>query len=212
PLVERRAGARRTVPPVRNLSHQAKPLLPARRGRRAPRRREYRALRANAQPIQDAHPVHRHHAQPADDNRGRRRCLRCNDAGAGRFVDRQRAHARCDHRRHAAHRERRRSKHAQRGGHYRRSGVTGPRLTTLVFAWKYGQLPPRSAPLELLGPVGTRALIERLAAAYGEWLLAPGFPITIREIAPGESVELSASVRLTAQKVPHTEESVAYSI
>jgi len=85
-------------------------------------------------------------------------------------------------------------------------------LPTLVFAWKYGQLPPRSAPLELLGPVGTRALIERLAAAYGEWLLAPGFPITIREIAPGESVELSASVRLTAQKVPHTEESVAYSI
>ena len=85
-------------------------------------------------------------------------------------------------------------------------------LPTLVFAWKYGQLPPRSAPLDLLGPVGTRALIERLAAAYGEWLLAPGFPITIREIMPGESVELSASVRLSAQKVPHTEESVAYSI
>jgi len=85
-------------------------------------------------------------------------------------------------------------------------------LPTLVFAWKYGQLPARSAPLDLLGPVGTRALIERLAAAYGEWLLAPGFPITIREIMPGESVELSASVRLSAQKVPHTEESVAYSI
>jgi len=85
-------------------------------------------------------------------------------------------------------------------------------LPTLVFAWKYGQLPPRSAPLDLLGPVGTRALIERLAAAYGEWLLTPGFPITIREIMPGESVELSASVRLSAQKVPHTEESVAYSI
>ena len=85
-------------------------------------------------------------------------------------------------------------------------------LPTLVFAWKYGQLPPRSAPLDLLGPVGTRALLERLAAAYGDWLLAPGFPITIREMAPGESVELSSSVRLSAQKVPHTEESVAYSI
>ena len=85
-------------------------------------------------------------------------------------------------------------------------------LPTLVFAWKYGQLPPRSAPLDLLGPVGTRALLERLAAAYGEWLLTPGFPITIREVAPGESVELSSSVRLSAQKVPHTEESVAYSI
>jgi ribonuclease BN (tRNA processing enzyme) len=83
---------------------------------------------------------------------------------------------------------------------------------TLVFAWKYGQLPPRAAALELSGPAGTRALIERLAAAYGEWLLAPGFPINIRELAPGETVPLSETVRLTAQKVPHTLESVAYSI
>jgi ribonuclease BN (tRNA processing enzyme) len=85
-------------------------------------------------------------------------------------------------------------------------------LPTLVFAWKYGQLPPRSAPLDVVGPVGTRALLERLAAAYGEWLLTPGFPISIREIAPGETFELSPSVRLSAQKVPHTAESVAYCI
>jgi ribonuclease BN (tRNA processing enzyme) len=85
-------------------------------------------------------------------------------------------------------------------------------LPTLVFAWKYGQLPPRSAPLELIGPVGTRALIERLAAAYGDWLLGPGFPMTIREIAPGETAQLSASVRLSAFKVPHTEESIAYCV
>jgi ribonuclease BN (tRNA processing enzyme) len=85
-------------------------------------------------------------------------------------------------------------------------------LPTLVFAWKYGQLPPRSAPLQLIGPVGTAALLDRLATAYGDWLRAPGFPIGIREIAPGESVELSPSVRLSALKVPHTPESVAYSI
>ena len=85
-------------------------------------------------------------------------------------------------------------------------------LPTLVFAWKYGQLPPRSTPLEIVGPMGTRSLLEKLAAAYGDWLLAPGFPITIREIAPGESVELSSVVRLSAFKVPHTVESVAYSI
>ena len=85
-------------------------------------------------------------------------------------------------------------------------------LPTLVFAWKYGQLPPRSAPLDIHGPVGTRALLERLAAAYGDWLLAPGFPIRVHEIVPGEPVALSPSVRLTAQKVPHTPESVAYSI
>jgi ribonuclease BN (tRNA processing enzyme) len=85
-------------------------------------------------------------------------------------------------------------------------------LPTLVFAWKYGQLPARSAPLDLIGPAGTRSLIERLAAAYGDWLLTPGFPITIREIAPGDTLELRAGVRLSALKVPHTQESVAYSI
>ena len=85
-------------------------------------------------------------------------------------------------------------------------------LPTLVFAWKYGQLPARSAPLDLVGPAGTRALLERLAAAYGDWVLTPGFPITIREIGPGETIELSSSIRLSAQKVPHTAESVAYCI
>jgi ribonuclease BN (tRNA processing enzyme) len=85
-------------------------------------------------------------------------------------------------------------------------------LPTLVFAWKYGQLPARSAPLEIIGPVGTKALLERLAVAYGDWLLAPGFPVNVREIAPGETIELSGAVRLSALKVPHTDESVAYSI
>ena len=85
-------------------------------------------------------------------------------------------------------------------------------LPTLIFAWKYGQLPARSAPLQIIGPVGTIALVERLAAAYGDWVRNPGFPIEIREIAPGETLELSAAVRLSAFKVPHTEESVAYSI
>jgi ribonuclease BN (tRNA processing enzyme) len=85
-------------------------------------------------------------------------------------------------------------------------------LPTLVFAWKYGQLPPRSAPLDIVGPTGTRSLLERLAAAYGDWFLAPGFPITVREILPAESVQLSPTIRLSALKVPHTVESVAYSI
>jgi ribonuclease BN (tRNA processing enzyme) len=85
-------------------------------------------------------------------------------------------------------------------------------LPTLVFAWKYGQLPARREPLEIIGPVGTSSLLERVGAAYGEWFLAPGFPVTVREIAPGEALQLSERVRLQAFKVPHTPESVAYSI
>ena len=85
-------------------------------------------------------------------------------------------------------------------------------LPTLVFAWRYGQLPARSAPLDIIGPVGTRDLLERLSAAYGDWVLAPGFPINVREITTGETIALSETVWLSALKVPHTVESVAYSI
>jgi len=85
-------------------------------------------------------------------------------------------------------------------------------LPSLVFAWKYGFLPPRSTPVEIIGPVGTAALFERLAAAYGAWLTAPGFALSIREIVPGDAIELPGAVRLTCHPVPHTPESVAYSM
>lgn len=85
-------------------------------------------------------------------------------------------------------------------------------LPTLIFAWKYGFLPSRTAPVEIIGPVGTQALLERLAAAYGEWVTAPGFPLTVREIAPADVVELPGGVVLRCHPVPHTPESVAYSV
>jgi ribonuclease BN (tRNA processing enzyme) len=85
-------------------------------------------------------------------------------------------------------------------------------LTTLFFAWKYGTLPPRSAPLMVVGPVGTAALLESFAAIYGDTLRKPGFPLTVREVAPGERVDLGDGVTLEAHKVPHTAESVAYSV
>jgi ribonuclease BN (tRNA processing enzyme) len=83
---------------------------------------------------------------------------------------------------------------------------------TLVFAWKYGDLPGRSAPLVLVGPVGTATLVARMADAFGEWLRDPGFAIEVAEIAPGGSLQLGDGVTLAATKVPHTAESVAYSI
>jgi len=85
-------------------------------------------------------------------------------------------------------------------------------LTTLAFAWKYGDLPGRSAPLTLVGPTGTAALVEKFIAAFGDWLREPGFPLIIREIAPAESIYLGDGTTLRATKVPHTDESVAYSI
>jgi ribonuclease BN (tRNA processing enzyme) len=85
-------------------------------------------------------------------------------------------------------------------------------LPTLVFAWKYGRIPGRSAPLTVIGPAGIRALLERLAAAHGDWLSTPGFPLQVYEIAPDERLALGDGVVLAARTVPHTEESVAYSV
>src|SRR5215212_9560508 len=71
-------------------------------------------------------------------------------------------------------------------------------LATLVFAWKYGDLPGRSAPLVLVGPVGMRGLVERLVVAFGDWLREPGFPLEIREIATGEVSDLGDGTMLRA--------------
>lgn len=85
-------------------------------------------------------------------------------------------------------------------------------LPLLVMGWRWGQLPARSAPVTIYGPPGTGALLERMAAVYGAWLLAPGFPLTVREIGPDEVIRLADAVTLTSYPVPHTAESVAYSI
>ena len=74
------------------------------------------------------------------------------------------------------------------------------------------QLPPRAEPVTVYGPPGTGVFLEQLAALYGAWLLAPGFPLTVRELVPDEIILLADDVRLRAQPVPHTAESVAYSV
>jgi ribonuclease BN (tRNA processing enzyme) len=81
----------------------------------------------------------------------------------------------------------------------------------LIMGWRWGQLPPRTTPVTFYGPPGTGALFERLAAVHGAWMLAPGFPLTVREIGPDEVIRLPGA-DLTMHPVPHTAESVAYSI
>jgi ribonuclease BN (tRNA processing enzyme) len=85
-------------------------------------------------------------------------------------------------------------------------------IPTLLYAFRYGMLPVRSAPLEIIGPAGTKALFDRLAAVYGAFMTAPVFPQTIHEIEPSGLRPLSSALHLSAFKVPHTPESVAYSI
>jgi ribonuclease BN (tRNA processing enzyme) len=85
-------------------------------------------------------------------------------------------------------------------------------LAPYLFALRWGVEPPRSAPLTLLGPPGMRLRLERLAGAFGDWVVEPEFPLELVEIAPGDAVELAAGVTLEACDTPHTAESVAYAV
>jgi len=85
-------------------------------------------------------------------------------------------------------------------------------VPTLLTAWRYGMLPPRSAPLEIIGPPGTAALIDRMTEALGIRWREYGFPVTIRELSPGERLTLADDFIIESRSVPHTPESVAYLI
>lgn len=85
-------------------------------------------------------------------------------------------------------------------------------LPHLLFALKWGTEPARTAPLRLIGPIGLQARLALLAAAMGDWVMEPGYPLDIREVAHGERIALSPHVDLEAWHTPHTEESLAYAV
>jgi ribonuclease BN (tRNA processing enzyme) len=85
-------------------------------------------------------------------------------------------------------------------------------LATLIFAWRYGLMKRRTTPATLIGPPGTGALLDRHAKAMGDSLLSALPSLGIVEVSPQGEVALSPDCSLSARKVPHTDESVAYSI
>jgi ribonuclease BN (tRNA processing enzyme) len=85
-------------------------------------------------------------------------------------------------------------------------------IATLIYGWRYGLLPPRSEPAELIGPPGFAALIEAMKAVFGTGLLDLPPPITITDLLAGTDHTLADGVVLQSFKVPHTPESVAYSV
>jgi ribonuclease BN (tRNA processing enzyme) len=85
-------------------------------------------------------------------------------------------------------------------------------LPTLLIAWRWGALPARTAPAELIGPPGTQAVMAALGALFGRHVAAPEYPFTLRELPSGAQLPLGHGVTLEARKVPHTEESIAYCV
>jgi len=85
-------------------------------------------------------------------------------------------------------------------------------LPAYLFALRWGIDPPRAEPLEIIGPADLRRRLAALAEALGDWVLEPGYPLAVTEIAPGSSHELESGVMLEACKTPHTEHSIAYAV
>jgi ribonuclease BN (tRNA processing enzyme) len=82
-------------------------------------------------------------------------------------------------------------------------------LPGLLWCLKHGRRTPRSTPLEILGPVGLKALLETTSAMHLGGLFDQEFPITVRELSPGDVVALDGIVMLSVAKTPHTPESLA---
>lgn len=82
-------------------------------------------------------------------------------------------------------------------------------VPALFFALRHGLEIPRETPLDVWGPSGTRELFGRLDAAFGSFILDPGFTVRVHELAPEDDVEVADGLRLRTHKTPHTDESIA---
>jgi ribonuclease BN (tRNA processing enzyme) len=82
-------------------------------------------------------------------------------------------------------------------------------LPGLLWCWRFGRRAPRSQPLEILGPVGLAALLQKTSELYDANLFRQDFPVSIRELRPGDAVTLGDGVTLRVAKTPHTDESLA---
>jgi ribonuclease BN (tRNA processing enzyme) len=85
-------------------------------------------------------------------------------------------------------------------------------LATLIYGWRYGLLPPRQEPVEIIAPPGLATRVTAMAGAFGAGLLDLPPPIALVEMPPGTERPLAPGVVLASRKVPHTDESVAYSL
>ncbi|MGH7555468.1 MAG: MBL fold metallo-hydrolase, partial [Longimicrobiales bacterium] len=82
----------------------------------------------------------------------------------------------------------------------------------LFFALRHGMPPGRTESLQVFGPRGARALLDGMAAIFGDHMTDPGFPVEVLEVHEDEPVVLDDVVRITPHRTPHTAASVAYRI
>ena len=85
-------------------------------------------------------------------------------------------------------------------------------VAALFFAWKYGQEQPRTAPLTVFGPKGTKRFLRKLAEAFGDYIKDPGFDVDIVELKKGVRIPLNDVAHISGHETPHTDTSIAFRI
>jgi ribonuclease Z len=84
-------------------------------------------------------------------------------------------------------------------------------LPGLLFALRHGVEGGRHEALTLLGPPGLQAHVEALSAAYGAWVLEPGFPLELVELGAGDSwAHPGNAFSLFTVGTPHTDRSLGF--
>jgi ribonuclease BN (tRNA processing enzyme) len=84
-------------------------------------------------------------------------------------------------------------------------------LPALLFALSNPAHPPREQDLQIWGPRGTGALLERLESIYGRWVRPRSCELEVTELDDESSFEVGA-LRWTAAGVEHTAGALAYRV
>lgn len=79
----------------------------------------------------------------------------------------------------------------------------------LLFALKWGVEERRTEPLTVWAPHGIQERLRAMAAAFGDHVADPGFPVLIREVRPGDAFAVGG-LTVRAAATPHTDRSLAY--
>lgn len=82
-------------------------------------------------------------------------------------------------------------------------------LPMLLFALKHGLRSRREKPLSIWAPRGIGERMKAMAAAFGDHVADPGFPMVIREVGPGDEFAIGPLL-VEAASTPHTAHSLAY--
>ncbi len=86
-------------------------------------------------------------------------------------------------------------------------------LPALLWAWTYGVPTADQFPRTVIGPAGIGRILQALADAHGDFILAPGLPLEVIELGPEDIWEdRSRGLLIRTHETMHTREAVSYRV